>query len=152
MKNIGIRIFDAENEMHVKLSHILDLLSNANKYYWFIEFVDGMPAPHCGKEIMALIEERSRAKIARSISWEELSQLSSKFFQIYDLTILASLKEISPEPYEGDLRYAERYDFVATLVDGDFWEIYCKDEDVLALYRSEFKEIEWITGNEKASF
>ncbi len=145
MRNIGLRISDSEDGMLIKLSRILGILPNGERYHWHFGFVDGMPQRDHAIEIMDLIEERSNKFTAREISWDELNGLCSKFFQIYDLTILGSIEKIAPEPYESEWRYAKRYDFVATLVDGGFWEVYCKDKHILDLYYAEFLETKWIT-------
>jgi bacterioferritin (cytochrome b1) len=79
MKSAGMRISDGDNILSVKLSDILDEVSNADSFHWDILFLDGMPNPGNPGLISECEHKINKSKNGLLVSLNELKATSNKF-------------------------------------------------------------------------
>jgi hypothetical protein len=143
MRTSGIRISDERgNVLGPTLADILEEITDRDSFYWSILFLDGTPSPGQGHFIA---EFKSRIKISENgllIKYEELVELSSKFHQMFETTVLGCRDEKSLRRYATEKEMYRTCDIVIDLIDCAFWEVYSKDEQLINKLAIKFKEVE----------
>ena len=145
MKSKGIRISDERNEiLTVKLSDILEEISNGNNFHWSI--LDLEASGDLGEDKSMLDFQQNIFKLENGylINWDELVSLSFKFWQIVDITLIGCKDSSLLEYYETDINMYETCDIVIELIDSGYWEVFSKDEELIKRLAKKFKEIEFL--------
>ncbi len=145
MKSKGIRISDERNEiLTVKLSDILEEISNGNDFHWAIIelyatfLLPGIP-----------FTEEEEKQIDKSenglpISWERLKAFSKTISQEIDLTVIASKNTKLLYTYYDDIKMYESCDIVIEMIDSGYWEIFSKDEELINRLAKKFNKIKFL--------
>jgi hypothetical protein len=145
MKTKGIRISDGKgNVLGPTLSDILIELNNGPSFYWSILFLDGTPSPGQGHFLTEYENKINNSENGISIKWEELTTLSSKFFQMFETIILGSKDPKLLRRYEKEKEMYITCDIVIDLIDCAFWEVYSKDQDFLSKLQKKFQIVEFL--------
>jgi hypothetical protein len=141
----GIRISDGKGSMlGPTLSDLLEEITNGDSFYWSILFLDGTPNPGQGHLLTEYESEINNSENGVPIRWEELARLSSRFFQMFETTILGCKDTKLLRRYEKEEEMYVTCDIVIDLIDCAFWEVYSKDPNLIDKLQEKFKEIELI--------
>lgn len=125
MRTKGIRIYDSVGEVvRVTLPVILEEVENGNLYHWSILFLDAMGDLGEDKSIPVFQEQIYESEKGFFIGWQELDDLSKKFYQVIDIDLLGC-KDISlTKRYKSDREMYETCDIVIQMIDSSYWEIF----------------------------
>jgi hypothetical protein len=145
MSTKGIRISDGNgNILSPALSDILKEVTDGNSFYWSILFLDGTPNLGQGHFLTEYERKINNSENGLQINWEELNELSGKFFQMFE-TIILGCKDLKLlRRYEQEKEMYTTCDIVIDLIDCAFWEIYSKNESFINKLKEKFKEVEVI--------
>jgi hypothetical protein len=150
MKTYGIRISDCEsNVLSVKLSDLLEEISNGAIFYWSVLFLDGIPNTGEGKFINEYKNKINKSMNGLMLDWNEICFINAKLFQIYEITILGCKKQKFLHRYYNDQEMYESCDIVIELIDCAFWQIFSKDSKLIRRINKKFKEVELLESNFK---
>ncbi|MBS0584948.1 MAG: hypothetical protein JSR76_01440 [Verrucomicrobia bacterium] len=143
MKTYGIRISDGKGEvLSPTLRDILEEINVGISFTWSILFLDGTPNPGEGTFLIDYEKKINDSKNGLVLSLEELKNLSGKFFQMFETTILGSYNSNLLHRYEEEKAMYRACDVVIELIDCAFWEVYAKDIKVIEKLQERFKETE----------
>jgi hypothetical protein len=148
MKTYGIRISDGKGDvLSVTLSDILKGIDRDPSFRWCILFLDGTPQPGKGQFLTEYENKINDSKNGLLISWEDLNDLSKKFFQMFEIIVLGC-KDISLlHRYEEEKEMHKMCDIVIQLIDCAFWEVYTKEIKIVEKLKKTFKEVEFLDSN-----
>jgi hypothetical protein len=142
MTTNGIRILDGEdNVLRVKLSDILEEISNENSICWSLLFLDGTPAPGHGKFLSEYENRINNSEHGLRTSWEDLKAITPKFFQMFEITILGCKNANLLRRYSTEEEMYKTCDIVIELIDCAFWEVHSKDQALIERLRQKFNEV-----------
>jgi len=144
MKTQGIRIKDLkENKVvAVKFPDILEEIPNGNSLYWSILYLDAMGRLGEGKSIPVFEKQINDSENGFFITWADLNLLSKKFHQIIDITLIGCKDEKLLGRYETDEELHQTCDIVIEMIDSSYWEVFSKDEDLIARLKAKFRDTE----------
>ena len=143
MKTYGIRISDGKGDvLSPTLSDILEEVNEGTSFNWCILFLDGTPNPGQGEFLMKYGKEINHSQNGVFLSLEELKNLSSKFFQMFETIVLRSYNVNLLHRYKEEKNMYITCDVVIELIDCAFWEVYVKDVKVIERLKKRFNEIE----------
>ena len=132
MKTKGIRISDCSETnndvVSVELHHILEEIYEGAEFHWSILYLDSMGQLKNGRSISDFENEIEQSETGLWLKWEELKNLATKFYQIYDL-LLIGCKDISHlHRYQGEKELWETCDISIEMFDCSYWEVFSKNE------------------------
>jgi hypothetical protein len=140
----GIRITDKDDSVvTVELLDILQEIHQGSVFYWSILLLDSSGDLGEGHSIPEFEKEIYDSKNGYFISWKELNELAKKFYQIYDITLIACSNKDLLKRYANDLEMYEKCDIVIEMVDCGYWEVFSKDENLIKRLSLKFKKIEF---------
>lgn len=143
MKTYGIRISDGKGEvLRPVLSDILEEIKNGDLFYWSVLFLDGTPSPGQGAFLVEYEKKISDSEHGLLSSWENLTRLSNKFFQMFEITVLGCKNKDLLLRYEKEEDMHNACDIVIDLIDCAFWEVFSKDHELIERLKAKFKETE----------
>jgi hypothetical protein len=143
METYGIRISDGLGDvLSPTLSSILEEINYGESFNWCILFLDGTPNPGEGQFLIEYEKKINDSEKGLLISWDELKDLSEKFFQMFEITVLGSRNINLLHPYQEERDMYKACDIVIELIDCAFWEVYVKDGKIIERFKRKFKEIE----------
>lgn len=144
MKTRGLRVFDEGNDKILIPLHDILKLVDQHAYHWGILFVDGMPKKPYVEEISHVQNILEKSDQGIPISEENLMELSSKFFQIYEIVLIGSKNHLDLKKDYSEIILFQQHDIVIVMIDCAFWEIYSHDKSLLEKYEKKFLKTEWI--------
>lgn len=144
MNTQGIRISDGSNVLEPTLADILAEVSDGDSFYWSIFFITGVLEPNQELSIFDLEREINKSKNGKAIRFAELTDLSNKFFQMYETIVLGCKDSSLLRRYEKEEEMYCTCDIVIDLIDCVFWEVYSKDHNLLERLRKKFREVEML--------
>lgn len=152
MNSKGIRILDSTDDVvSVKLSDILNIIPYEDSLNWAILFSDLILVSDIsleeGKSIIAKETQINKSPNGVSFSWEELQTLSKKIHQEIDLIIVGCRNKEFLHKYQNDQEMYESCDIVIQMIDSSYWEVFSKDDNLIARLAQKFKEVEFLEPN-----
>ena len=144
----GIRILDKINRVVVvELPAILAELEGGHEMSWAI--LDLYATGDLGPTVsMPKFEERIRlASKGLKITWNELTELSSKFWDLMDILLIGSNEGEFLHRYSNDREMYESCDVVIEMVDSHFLEVFAKDDAFIKRLAAKFERIELISSD-----
>ena len=143
MKTRRIRIHDKKNNIiSVELPQILIEIQNGQSYFWSILYIYGSGHLEENKSIKNFEKQVQILENGFYISWEQLNDLSTKFWDLIDITIIASKEEKKLRRFESDEKMYETCDFVIEMIDSNYWEVSSKDAEFILRLSKKFKKVE----------
>ena len=144
MKSKGIRIEDTKNQFQcIDLVEILREIKKKN-YYWSILFLDGMGNLGDNISIPEFEKQIFESQNGVLISWDELYDIATKLEQIIDITIIGCNDLKLVRRYDTEEEMYETCDIVIEMVDGDCWEVFSKDENLINELAGKFKNTQFL--------
>ena len=132
-----------DNVLSPTLSEILEEINVSTQFNWCILFLDGIPHPGQGQFLIEYEKKINDSENGLFLSLDELKNLSSKFFQMFETIVLGSCTANLLHRYKEEKDMYTTCDVVIELIDCAFWEVYAKDIKVIERLRGKFKEIEF---------
>jgi hypothetical protein len=145
MKAKGIRIPDKKNHIIcVELCDILETIMDGNTFYWSILFLE--VTGHLGENISVPVLEEQILEMERGlfITWEDLNSLASKIDQTIWITLIGCKDEKILQRYEEDQDMYETCDITIEMHDSCYWEVFSKDESLIARLAKKFKDTKFL--------
>src|ERR1700733_15163017 len=138
----GIRISNKERRVViVNLPDILIEINNGKKYFWSILYLYACADLGENKSISEFEKQINESENGLLIDWDELNSIGNKFYQIYDIIIIASKDTTFLHRYQNDQEMYETCDIVIEMIDCGFWQVLSKDIDLINRLASKFKDI-----------
>jgi hypothetical protein len=145
MKTRGVRILDLEdNCVSVSLPDILKEITSGDSFYWSILYLDAIGHLGEGKSMPAFEEQIIESRKGFFISWDELNLLSEKFRNLMDIILIGCKNKELLQRYENDVEMYETCDITIELFDSCYWEVFSKDESLIARLAKKFKDIKFL--------
>ncbi len=145
MKSKGIRIADkGEDRACVGLPCNLEKIQGGKDFYWSILYIYAIGDLGGGQSLVSFEKEVNKSERGLFISWNELSRISKKFWQIYDIIILGCKDEKLLRRYSEDQEMCETCDIFIEMIDCGYWEVFSKDASLIDRLSKKFKEIEFL--------
>lgn len=139
----GLRILDrTENEIvAVDLPDILTEIDHGETFHWSILYLQAQG--HLGGgESMPIFEKKIiDSRDGFIISWNELNDLSKKFWQIMDILLIGCKDQANLHRYEKDQDMYEMCDITIEMVDSGYWEVFSLDEQLTKKLMKKFRDI-----------
>lgn len=143
MKTYGIRISDGRgNVLSPTLGDILNEINEGISFNWCVLFLDGTPNLGQGKFLIDYEKKINDSENGLILSFEELKNISSKFFQMFETIVLGSHNVNFLHRYQEEKDMYTTCDIVIELIDCAFWEVYVKDIRVIERLKKRLKEVE----------
>lgn len=77
------------------------------------------------------------------LTWHKLKELASKFDQVINTTIVASIDTNFITTHKDDFENIyKNFPLVIAILDGDFWEVSTSDENLVKKIKSKYKHVE----------
>jgi len=145
MSSKGIRILDKKNRIvSVELPDILMEIHDGNLFYWSILYLYATGNLGEGKSITDLEQQILDSDKGLVISWEEINNLSHKFYDLMDLTLIGSKDNKFLHRYKNYQEMYETCDFVIEMVDSSCWEVFSKDQELINSLAAKFQDIKFL--------
>lgn len=128
MKNVEvIKINGDESDvLSVTLKDILKNIHEGQKYKWSILWLEA--SGNLGSmSILDFEKEIKEAERGYLISWYDLLELSEKFYQVIDLTLVGAKTVNRIRRYSDDKEMYLCCDFTVELIDSSYWIIHSND-------------------------
>lgn len=143
MNTKGIRILDKEdNHVSVELKDILAEIDGGGKFYWSILFFGGLG--NLEKRHMTIPEfmkNVNESKNGLNLTWEDLNQLASLFWEIIDIVIIGSKDAVNLHRYEDDEAMYQSCDIVIVKFDSSYWEVFSINAGLIDTLSKKFMKI-----------
>jgi hypothetical protein len=140
-----IKIKDQVNEyfLSVTLNDLLDNITPFVKdYKWAIYELDASVKDGGFPNYLELINKIDQVETGYCISWCELKSLASKLDQVINLTLVACDTNSYFGKYENSHKWRERYSIVIEILDGEYWEVYSSNEELISCLQNKYSDIE----------
>lgn len=126
----------------ISLPSILSLITNGSEFNWAI-VSDYEPSYIRGKaqEVSIDIESEISANDLALFDWKSLRILAEGVGQFINLVLLGCKDPQKLKPYKDDDEMLKECDIVIVAFDGCWWEVSCKDEQLMKKFLSTFKEV-----------
>lgn len=147
MENRGIRISDTKNGKCIPFLEILENIDDGNEFKWAALWLDVTPKKNEGKYIIDLERKINESENGLFFSFNELKELSNKFFQEIELTIIGSTLKENLHRYKEDRNMYEMCDVVIEMIDGGFWEIFSKNKNLISRLNEKYQNTEILTSD-----
>lgn len=135
----GIRILDKKNNVvSVELQDILKEISDGELLNWAVLYLEATGHLDDGRSIRAFEEQIINSENGFFINWNELNKVSKKINQIIDITLLGCKNKNDLRRYENSQAMYENCDIVIEMIDSSYWEIFSKNEQLIAKLASKF--------------
>lgn len=145
MKTKGIRVSDKKNRIVcVELPDIIKEVRNGNLLHWSILYLYASGHLDNEKSISEFEQQIIHSENGYFITWEELNSLSHKFWDLMDITLIASKDITLLKRYQCDQDMYENCDIVIEMLDSGFWEIFSKDEQFINRLTSKFTNVQFL--------
>lgn len=146
MKSTGIRIEDCKENgvISVQLTDILEEIYDGDLFYWSILYLYSVGHLGEGKSLPEFEKQIFDSENGFFISWMELNALAKKFYQVYDITLIACSNKEFLKRYTNDLEMYETCDICIEMVDSSYWEVFSKNENLIARLAAKFKNIKFL--------
>ncbi|MFI5344286.1 MAG: hypothetical protein ACHQUC_08710 [Chlamydiales bacterium] len=145
MKTKGIEIFVNRNgETGVGFPDILREIRNGESFYWSILFLDAWYHEAEGNSIHVFDKDINESQSGFIMKWEELESFAPKLFNLLEIVVIGCKDESLLRRYDDDQEMYETSDIAIQLIDGWYWEVFSKDEDLIDCLASKYKEINFI--------
>lgn len=145
MKVKGIRISDKKNNIvSVELPDILIEIPDGNSLYWSVLYLYATGSLGENQSIPALEEQIRKSEKGLCISWDELNNLSKKFWDLIDITIIGCQDKSLLKRYDDDQKMRETCNVVIEMIDSGYWEVFAKDEKLIKKLCQKYKDIEFL--------
>lgn len=143
MKAKGIRILDKKNNIvSVELPDILKEIPNGKSFYWSVLYL--YATGHLGENqsMPALEKKIIESEKGLFITWENLNDLSHKFYDLMHIIIIGCKKNDLLKRYENNQKMYEHCNIVIEMFDSCYWEIFSKDHCFIDRLEGKFKKTE----------
>lgn len=101
MRTRGVKIFDDnEDVLSPQLSDILQEISNGASLYWSILFIEGTSIPGQERSLIEYSCEINKSVNGVIVTWEELNNLSGRYFQVFETIILGCFNKKKLKRYK----------------------------------------------------
>ena len=149
----GIRIADKEKSskdpsftfLSPSLVDILVEIDEPDSYYWRILFLDGTYQPQEATFLNPYIKKVNESEGGILTSCLDLTFLSKKFFQIFEILLIASRNKNVLKSYKNDEKMYKMCEIVIELIDSAFWEVHTHDESLILKLKKKFKQTELLS-------
>jgi len=146
MSSFGIRILDKKDRIvTVKLFDILEMIDNGNALYWSI--IDLEATGDLGEKTWAELDEIENLEKGLLISWKKLVSISKNFWDIWDLTLVASRNSNFFQECKNQNDLCKSCDLKIVMFDSSYWEVFSKDSSLIDRLAKQFKDIEILIPN-----
>ncbi len=150
MTTRGIRISDGEGDvLRVKLSDILNTISNGKLFHWAILYLWATGDLGEGKSMPAFEESIKNSEKGLLISWEDIQLLSKQFYQVIEIGLIGCKNKSLLHRYKDNHVMYEQCDIVIEMIDSSYWEVFSKDPDLIERLGEKFKQIEFLSSDIK---
>ncbi len=141
----GLRILDKKDGVvTVSLQDILSEVIGGDRFHWSIIYLQTTGDLGEGKSIPDFEKKIIDSEIGYPLKWMELIQLSERFWDLWDIILIASLYPVNLKRYKSDQEMYETCDVVIEKVDSNYWEVFSTDYSLIKRLATKFKEIKYL--------
>ncbi|MGE5196633.1 MAG: hypothetical protein ACM3JI_04825 [Anaerolineae bacterium] len=141
----GIRILDKKARIvTVELSDILEEINNGDQFEWSLFYLQATGDLGKGKSIPEFEQQIIGSEKGFFITWKELNNLSQKFWDLMDITVIGCKDKNLLRRYKNDQEMYKTCDIVIEMIDSGYWEVFSKDEQLINRLAEKFKEIKFL--------
>jgi hypothetical protein len=136
-----ILIQDADDyNLIVSLDMLLnDLELIGNKYVWSILYLEAFGDLGISKSYDD-IDRAIESPYGYCLCWDELRNLAKKFDQVINLILIAAETKKDVSLYKDKEKLCNYYPIVIEILDGDYWEVYAMDENIIKTFQAQYKQ------------
>jgi hypothetical protein len=144
----GVRILDKKNRMvSVELSNILKEINNGDQFKWSILYLQTTGNLGKGRSVPVFEKEIIDAKNGLFITWKDLNELSQRFWDLMNITLIGCKYLDLLRRYENDQEMYETCDIAIEMVDSNYWEVFSKDQNLICNLHAKFKDTKLLEPN-----
>lgn len=140
-----VEIFDKEdgkNILSVELTDILECLGNKGRdYIWNILYLDSMGDLGGGASLVAFEDNINQSPRGLEIYWDDLLDLSTKFYQVLDILIVGNTQKKQNVREEDDDNYHNTNEVVIECLDSSYWVVATKYEPFIRNIKAKFRDV-----------
>jgi hypothetical protein len=146
MKSTGIRIRDRKKGggISVQLSDILKEIYEGDLFFWSILYLRAIGHLGDGKSLPEFQKQIGNSENGLFITWKDLNILAQKLYQIHDVVIIGCRDIRFLKTYDTDQEMYETCDIYIEMVDSGYWEVFSKDDSLIARLAAKFKDIKFL--------
>lgn len=148
MKKIKrIEICDTlEKRFLIDLPNVLKVIPNGENYHWgVLPFFDPMGVH---QKNASKISSKIRSQISENgfalVTWEEILVLAQGVCQFFDLVLIGCKDLKNLKPYQDDDEMVEKCDIVIMMFDTSWWEVSCKEDQLMQKFMDSFQKVRTI--------
>lgn len=142
MKTLGVRILDKRNNVvSVELADILVEIQDGSLCYWSILYLQATGDLGEGKSIPVFEKQIHDSENGFFIDWIELKNLSKKFWDLMDITLLGCRNQNQLCRYPTEQEMYETCDYVIEMIDSSYWEVFSKDGEFIDRLSEKFNDV-----------
>lgn len=94
-----------------------------------------------------LLEQINNSVNGYLISWDKLVKLAEGLNQVVDLVLVGSNSSKCFVAYENENYWIEQFNICVEMLDGDYWEIYTSNEDLVKNLSEKYRNTEIVSLN-----
>lgn len=148
----GIRIKDTkENGVTIQIDEILEKINDGNLFHWAILDLEATGRLKKGY-ITEFEEEITKSKNGYFITWEEIKDLVTQFYQIINIILIGCKDKTFLRRYNKPLEMYENCDIVIEMFDSSYWEVFSNDLGLIENFKSKFNLVNVIEREEYEKF
>ena len=140
-----IKIKDEINKDFLSVT-LFELLKNiqhyGDKFTWSIYELDATGNLGEGCSLPELEDKIDSLESGFIMCWNDLLVMSSKLSQVINLILIASNVNQAFEKYEDSNDWRKKYPIIVEIVDGDYWEVYSSNENLIDSLEKKYKDTE----------
>lgn len=133
---------NASGLLTINLDNVLKCVKEGKEFNWSILWLEA--TGDIGSISMLEYEKKiKREERGLLIDWEDLFELSGKFYQIIDLILIGDKDSNNLRRYKDDNNMYSTCYYVIELIDSSYWLIHSKDADLLNCIKNKLSGISY---------
>jgi len=148
MKHILIKDHNGENFITVTFKELLESISSFNNnYFWSLYELDASVIPPGIQGYSDLMDNIDSSELGYKMSFNDIVSLASQLNQVINIILVASDKNNTFKPFEDSNSWRNQYPICIEMIDGDYWEIYSSDENLIKFLEGKYNDTEVLIAN-----
>jgi hypothetical protein len=141
MESNAIKIYGNNNEtLSVDLKDILKFLVDGHTCNWSILWLEAIG--NIGQSVPDFEKKIGESANGHIMSWQDLLELSSKFDQVIEITVIRDKNLSKLRRYSNDEQMYLACEYVLELIDSSYWIIHSKNKTVLTELKNNLVGVE----------
>lgn len=126
--------------LDVELSEILDCIENGDRFLWSLQWIIAVGKPG-DQDVLSFEKSVNKSPNGIFFTWNELLDLSNRFYQIIELLVCGNQDESKLRRYEIDDEMGLSCTYVFELVDSSYWLVSSNDEKAILRMQRELSGV-----------